>query len=151
MSHSTKSLYFYKMLFVARSPVYSHLTATLQGLTTIRAFGAQEILKQEFDGYQNAYSSAYFMFLGANRTFGFWLDMHCVAFISMVTFSFLVFENSTDFWMLFFRMCNVILFRYLGWECWFGNNASSTVNWYVPMGYASVERIGKHNDLRGTY
>lgn len=85
------------MLFVARSPVYSHLTATLQGLTTIRAFGAQEILKQEFDGYQNAYSSACFMFLGANRTFGFWLDMHCVAFISMVTLSFLVLEISTDF------------------------------------------------------
>ncbi|KAH1001477.1 hypothetical protein HUJ04_005494 [Dendroctonus ponderosae] len=78
-----------------RSPVYSHLTASLQGLTTIRAFGAQEILKSEFDNYQNAYSSAYFMFLGANRTFGFWLDMHCVIFISLVTLSFLVMDTET--------------------------------------------------------
>ncbi|ENN78464.1 hypothetical protein YQE_05102, partial [Dendroctonus ponderosae] len=80
---------------ITRSPVYSHLTASLQGLTTIRAFGAQEILKSEFDNYQNAYSSAYFMFLGANRTFGFWLDMHCVIFISLVTLSFLVMDTET--------------------------------------------------------
>ncbi|CAG9768689.1 unnamed protein product [Ceutorhynchus assimilis] len=80
---------------ITRSPVYSHLTASLQGLTTIRAFGAQQILKAEFDNYQNAYSSAYFMFLAANRTFGFWLDMHCVFFITLVTFSFVFMDTET--------------------------------------------------------
>jgi len=50
-------------------------------------------LKVEFDKYQNAFSSAYFMFLGANRCFGFWLDMHCVIFIALVTMSFLFFET----------------------------------------------------------
>ncbi|XP_050295811.1 probable multidrug resistance-associated protein lethal(2)03659 [Anthonomus grandis grandis] len=80
---------------IARSPVYSHLTASLQGLTTIRAFGAQEILKVEFDNYQDTYSSACFMFLSANRTFGFWLDMHCVIFIILVTMGFLLMDTDT--------------------------------------------------------
>ncbi|KAL1513419.1 hypothetical protein ABEB36_002836 [Hypothenemus hampei] len=80
---------------LTRSPIYSHLTTSLQGLTTIRAFGAQKILKDEFNHYQDAYSSAYFMFLAANRTFGFWLDMHCVIFIAIVTLSFLVFDTES--------------------------------------------------------
>ncbi|XP_060518789.1 probable multidrug resistance-associated protein lethal(2)03659 isoform X2 [Cylas formicarius] len=80
---------------IARSPVYSHLTTSLQGLTTIRAFGAQEMLKKEFDDYHNKYSSVFFMFLASSRCFGLWLDFHCVIFITIVTFSFLIMNTET--------------------------------------------------------
>ncbi|XP_060518435.1 probable multidrug resistance-associated protein lethal(2)03659 [Cylas formicarius] len=80
---------------IARSPVYSQLTTSLQGLTTIRAFGAQEILKKDFDGYQNEYSSVFFMYLAASRCFGLWLDFQCVIFIAIVTFCFLILNRET--------------------------------------------------------
>ncbi|XP_025993846.1 probable multidrug resistance-associated protein lethal(2)03659 [Solenopsis invicta] len=75
---------------VTRSPVFAHLSATLQGLPTIRAFEAEEILTKEFDNHQDLHSSAWFLFIGSSRAFGFWLDVFCVIYIIFVTLSFLV-------------------------------------------------------------
>ncbi|KOB66206.1 putative multidrug resistance-associated protein, partial [Operophtera brumata] len=49
-------------------PVFSHLNATLQGITTIRAFGAQEALIREFDNHQDLHSSACPVFSHLNAT-----------------------------------------------------------------------------------
>ncbi|XP_076255687.1 putative multidrug resistance-associated protein lethal(2)03659 isoform X3 [Rhynchophorus ferrugineus] len=76
-----------------RSPVFSHLSATLQGLTTIRAFKAQTILTKEFDNYQDLHSSAWFAFISTSRAFGYWLDLMCLIYIALVTFSFLLIGN----------------------------------------------------------
>ncbi|XP_046973503.1 ATP-binding cassette sub-family C member 4-like isoform X1 [Vanessa cardui] len=76
---------------VTRSPVFSHLNASLQGITTIRAFGAQEALIREFDNHQDLHSSAWYLFIASSRAFGFWLDLVCVVYIAVVTLSFLVF------------------------------------------------------------
>ncbi|VEN34161.1 unnamed protein product [Callosobruchus maculatus] len=84
-----------RMEATTRSPVFSHIHASLQGLTTIRAFEAQEILKQEFDRHQDLHSSAFYLFLGCTRTFGFWLDLLCVVYIGMVTLSFFFFKQET--------------------------------------------------------
>lgn len=80
-------------LFLARSPVFAHLSATLQGLPTIRAFGAHEILTKEFDRHQDLHSSAWYIFIASSRAFGFWLDIFCVLYIVLVTLSFLVMDN----------------------------------------------------------
>lgn len=72
----------------ARSPIYSHLGASLNGLSTIRAFEAQTILVREFDSLQDLNSSAFYMFMTTSRAFGFWLDVFSVIYIAIVTLSF---------------------------------------------------------------
>ncbi|XP_073844740.1 probable multidrug resistance-associated protein lethal(2)03659 [Musca autumnalis] len=83
---------------VTRSPIYTHLGASLNGLSTIRAFKAQDILIQEFDNYQDLHSSGFYMFLTTSRAFGYWLDGICVIYIAVITLSFLLFapENGGD-------------------------------------------------------
>lgn len=78
---------------VTRSPVFGHLNATLQGLPTIRAFEAGDILTKEFDNHQDLHSSAWYIFIATSRAFGFWLDLFCVLYIILVTYSFLVLDD----------------------------------------------------------
>ncbi|KAK5646964.1 hypothetical protein RI129_005428 [Pyrocoelia pectoralis] len=79
---------------VTRSPVFGHLNASLQGLTTIRAFRAESILIEEFDSLQDLHSSAWYLFITTSQAFAYWLDFVCVIYICIVTFSFLVIDDS---------------------------------------------------------
>ncbi|XP_017097931.2 probable multidrug resistance-associated protein lethal(2)03659 [Drosophila bipectinata] len=80
---------------ITRSPVYSHVNATLTGLTTIRAFGAQCILEKEFDSYQDMHSSAFYMFMSTSGAFGYWLEILCVIYIAVIALSFFIFPPSS--------------------------------------------------------
>ncbi|XP_060849436.1 ATP-binding cassette sub-family C member 4-like isoform X2 [Rhopalosiphum padi] len=80
---------------VTRSPVFTHLNASLQGITTIRAFEAEEILSTEFSIHQDLHSSAWYLFISSSRAFGFWLDLTCLIYISIVTFCLLFISNDT--------------------------------------------------------
>jgi len=81
---------------VTRSPVFSHLNASIQGLTTIRAFQSQEILTTQFDNHQDLHSSAWYLFITTSRSFGYWLDFICFFYIAIVTFSFLFMGMDTS-------------------------------------------------------
>ncbi|XP_027849228.2 ATP-binding cassette sub-family C member 4-like [Aphis gossypii] len=80
---------------VTRSPVFTHLNASLQGLTTIRAYGAEKLLCDEFDNHQDLHSSAWYIFISSSRAFGLWLDIICFIYIVIVTYSFLIIGNTT--------------------------------------------------------
>lgn len=78
---------------LTRSPVFSHANATLQGLSTIRAFRAEEILSSEFDNHQDLNTSAWYLFLATARAFALWLEVTCVLYSASVIFSFLLFPS----------------------------------------------------------
>ncbi|KAG7207749.1 hypothetical protein KM043_009361 [Ampulex compressa] len=79
---------------MTRSPVFTHLNATLNGLTTIRAYCAQDILKLEFDKLQDTHTSTVYMYIVTSTAFGFSLDVFCFIFTSLVTFSFFLIHES---------------------------------------------------------
>ncbi|XP_059486251.1 probable multidrug resistance-associated protein lethal(2)03659 [Neocloeon triangulifer] len=81
---------------VTRSPVFSHLNASIQGITTIRAFQSQEILAEQFDNHQDLHSSAWYLFISTSRSFGYWLDFICFIYIAIVTLSFLFIGSETS-------------------------------------------------------
>ncbi|XP_052861311.1 probable multidrug resistance-associated protein lethal(2)03659 [Anopheles cruzii] len=79
---------------ITRSPIYSHLSASLSGLSTIRAFGAEKVLVHEFDSHQDLNSSAFYLFISTSRAFGFYLDVFCVIYIAIVTLTFFISGDS---------------------------------------------------------
>jgi ATP-binding cassette subfamily C (CFTR/MRP) protein 4 len=59
---------------VARSPIFGQLSSSLNGLTTVRAFKAEEMLNSEFVRIQNVHSSSWFASLALGRWFAVSLD-----------------------------------------------------------------------------
>ncbi|XP_043594435.1 ATP-binding cassette sub-family C member 4-like isoform X1 [Bombus pyrosoma] len=83
-----------RMEGMTRSPVFTHLNATLNGLSTIRAYCAQDILRKEFDKLQDVHTSTVYMYIVASTGFGFSLDVFCFVFTSLVIFSFLLLQQT---------------------------------------------------------
>ncbi|KAM4560261.1 ATP-binding cassette sub-family C member 4-like [Odontesthes bonariensis] len=79
-----------------RSPVFSHLSSSLQGLWTIRAFGAEERFQETFDAHQDLHSEAWFLFLTTSRWFAFRLDGICSIFVTVTTFGCLLLRDQLD-------------------------------------------------------
>uniref|UniRef100_A0A669C2N7 Multidrug resistance-associated protein 4 n=1 Tax=Oreochromis niloticus TaxID=8128 RepID=A0A669C2N7_ORENI len=69
-----------------RSPVLSHLSSSLNGLSTIRASRSEEKLTKDFDVHQDLHSEAWFLFLMTSRWFALRLDSICSIFITLTAF-----------------------------------------------------------------
>lgn len=82
---------------LARSPVFSHLSASLTGISTIRSCGLQQRLIREFDGLQDVHSAVWQLATSANTALGLWLDCVSVAFVTAVTFSFISLYGGNTF------------------------------------------------------
>lgn len=73
----------------ARSPVFSQMSATIDGISTIRSCGIESVLVREFDGLQDVHSAVWRLSMAANTALGLWLDTLSVFFVICVTYSFI--------------------------------------------------------------
>uniref|UniRef100_H2YL87 Uncharacterized protein n=1 Tax=Ciona savignyi TaxID=51511 RepID=H2YL87_CIOSA len=71
---------------ICRSPVFTHLSNTIQGLSTVRAFNMQDKFEEEFHCKQDLHSSAWFLFITGSRWLAFRLDAICAIFIGCVAY-----------------------------------------------------------------
>ncbi|CDQ68929.1 unnamed protein product [Oncorhynchus mykiss] len=79
-----------------RSPVFSHLSSSLQGLWTIRAFRAEERFQNTFDTYQDLHTESWFLFLVTSRWFALRLDGICAAFVTVTAFGCLFLRDGLE-------------------------------------------------------
>ncbi|XP_033327648.2 ATP-binding cassette sub-family C member 4 isoform X2 [Megalopta genalis] len=82
---------------ITKSPVFSHVSSSLFGLTTIRSSSAQDMVRKEFDGHQDLHTSAYYLTIVTSTAFGFALDMVSICFIAFVTYSFIILDDGNTF------------------------------------------------------
>ncbi|CAG9768636.1 unnamed protein product [Ceutorhynchus assimilis] len=78
---------------LTKAPVFSHISASLYGLPSIRSFKAQSLIIREFDALQDQHTATWCLFLLTSETLGFYLDTISALFLALVTFQFLLFRD----------------------------------------------------------
>ena len=80
--------------FTTRSPLYSHVLATIQGLKTIRAYNEQTKFMDRLHYYSDEHSRAWYTKLSAAQWFGIRLDMIGAVFVTLVMFCYIPIADS---------------------------------------------------------
>lgn len=73
----------------------SHVNATINGLSTIRATKSENVLIEEFNALQDRNTSTCFIFKAATRAIAFWMEWICAIYMTIVIIIFLFFDMST--------------------------------------------------------
>ncbi|XP_059049024.1 ATP-binding cassette subfamily C member 4-like [Achroia grisella] len=82
---------------VSRSPVFSHVSASMAGLATVRACGAQEILRRQFDDKQDVHTAAWYLTLTTNAAFSIWLSVVSAVYVIVASYIFLLLDGDGNY------------------------------------------------------
>ncbi|XP_008557311.1 ATP-binding cassette sub-family C member 4 [Microplitis demolitor] len=82
---------------VVKSPVFTHVSSSMAGLTTIRSGNSQELVRKEFDSYQDVHTSAFSMIVFTSAWFSLWLDVVTITFVACTIYSFVIIDNENTF------------------------------------------------------
>lgn len=82
---------------ITRAPVFSHVSASIAGLSTVRSCKAELMISKEFDTLQDKHTSSWFLFIAASEAFGFYLDIVSVLFLVVLTLRFLLYDDGNTY------------------------------------------------------
>ncbi|XP_016079635.1 PREDICTED: multidrug resistance-associated protein 4 [Miniopterus natalensis] len=123
-----------------RSPVFSHLSSSLQGLWTIRAYKTEERFQELFDAHQDLHSEAWFLFLTTSRWFAVRLDAICAMFVIVVAFGSLILAKTLDAGQVGLALSYALTL--MGMFQWCIRQSAEVENMMI-----SVERVMEYTDL----
>ncbi|XP_032258645.1 multidrug resistance-associated protein 4 isoform X3 [Phoca vitulina] len=121
-----------------RSPVFSHLSCSLQGLWTIRAYKTEERFQELFDAHQDLHSEAWFLFLTTSRWFAVRLDAICAILVIVVAFGSLILATNAGQVGLVLSYALTLM----GMFQWCVRQSAEVENMMI-----SVERVMEYTDL----
>ncbi|XP_070505627.1 probable multidrug resistance-associated protein lethal(2)03659 isoform X2 [Chironomus tepperi] len=78
---------------LTHNSIYSRITSTFQGLSTIRSTNSEKVLMDGFHKNMDLNTSATYLSFATARAFALWLDIICSIYIAIIILSFVVFEN----------------------------------------------------------
>ncbi|KAJ7319899.1 hypothetical protein JRQ81_019410, partial [Phrynocephalus forsythii] len=123
-----------------RSPVFSHLSSSLQGLWTIRAFKAEQRFQELFDAHQDLHTEAWFLFLTTSRWLAVRLDAICAIFVVVTAFGSLLLAQTLDAGQVGLALSYAITL--MGMFQWGVRQSAEVENLMI-----SVERVMEYTDV----
>ena len=80
---------------IVRSPIYSHISTTFDGLTTIRAFGLENQFTNQYYRYMRDSTSTLFLSMATARAIAFALDFLSLLYVASVNI-FIIYSNGLE-------------------------------------------------------
>ncbi|VVC94182.1 unnamed protein product [Leptidea sinapis] len=78
---------------ITRSPVFSHVSASMAGLATIRSSEAQEMLRIQFDEKQDVHTASWYLTIITNTAFSIYLSLISSLYVIVVAYTFLLLDD----------------------------------------------------------
>ncbi|CAG9826344.1 unnamed protein product [Diabrotica balteata] len=123
-----------------RSPMIGHLNATLEGITTVRAYNAENILTDEFDRHHDLFTSTYYTRNVYHRAYGFCASFLSTTLLTMLILTFIFMDTGASAGDVGLALSQAFLL---------GSFIASAVNVYTDLEtmMTSVERVFEYTDI----
>lgn len=76
----------YYVIIAVVGPILSHVNNSAQGITTIKALSAEDVLTKEFENHQDNYTSSWFLYGTSSIALSLYIDLACFLFLLYIAF-----------------------------------------------------------------